>query len=190
MVHSLLHRAETPFENKDVSSYVRSSPWKQVVSPFVMYFSVLFSSGRNGPLRKKHEKVMYFKYIIISADFARVIVLNVNVKSGYYSCARLTRIMHDLRVIPGTVSKRERYGEPWSRGRAPDSIKGTDGGSIPPTAISKLSQFRSPHICLCLSEETLKAFYLVSMPVKDPTHGDKCVACSGLTNSREGQLPR
>ena len=43
-----------------------------------------------------------------------------------------------------------------------------------------------PHICLCLSDETLKAggpFYLVSMPgeVKDPT---KCVTCSGLTNSR------
>ena len=51
-----------------------------------------------------------------------------------------------------------------------------DGGSIPPTAVSKLRQFRSPHICLCLLEETLKAgglFYLVSMPgeVKDPTQG-------------------
>ena len=51
-----------------------------------------------------------------------------------------------------------------------------DGGSIPPTAASKLWQFRSPHICLCLSEETLIAggpFYLVSMPgeVKDPTQG-------------------
>ena len=51
-----------------------------------------------------------------------------------------------------------------------------DGGSIPPAAISKLGQFRSPHICLCLSEEILKAggpFYLVSMPgeVKDPTQG-------------------
>ena len=52
-----------------------------------------------------------------------------------------------------------------------------DGGSIPPTAVSKLRQFRSPHICrLCLSEETIKAggpFYLVSMPgeVKDPTQG-------------------
>ena len=32
-----------------------------------------------------------------------------------------------------------------------------DGGSIPPTAVSKLRQFRSPHNCLCLSEETLKA---------------------------------
>ena len=51
-----------------------------------------------------------------------------------------------------------------------------DGGSIPPTAVSKLRQFRSPHICLCLSEETLIAggpFHLVSIPgeVKDPTQG-------------------
>ena len=69
-------------------------------------------------------------------------------------------------------------GEQWSCGRAPDcqsSLEG-DGGSIPPTAAMKLRQFRSPHICLCLSEETLKAggpFYLVSMlgEVKDPTQG-------------------
>ena len=43
-----------------------------------------------------------------------------------------------------------------------------------------------------LSEETLKAggpFHLLSMPgeVKDPTQG-KCVPCSELTHSREGQL--
>ena len=65
-----------------------------------------------------------------------------------------------------------------SGGRAVErrTVNRGDGGSIPPTAISKLRQFRSPHICLCLSEETLKAggpFYLVSMPgeVKDPTQG-------------------
>ena len=51
-----------------------------------------------------------------------------------------------------------------------------DGGSIPTTAVLKLRQFRSPHICLCLLEETPKAggpFCLVSMPgeVKDPTQG-------------------
>ena len=51
-----------------------------------------------------------------------------------------------------------------------------DGGSISPTPVSKLRQFRSPHICLCLSEETLKAgspFYLVYMPgeIMDPTQG-------------------
>ena len=51
-----------------------------------------------------------------------------------------------------------------------------DGGSILPTAISKPRQFRPPHICLCLSEETPIAsgpFYLVSMrgEVKDPTQG-------------------
>ena len=56
------------------------------------------------------------------------------------------------------------------------AVKGGDGGSIPPTAVSKLKQFRSPHICLCLSEDKLKAggpFYLVSMPgeVKDPIRG-------------------
>ena len=61
----------------------------------------------------------------------------------------------------------------WSHGRALDC---KSRASIPPAAISKLRQFRPPHICLCLSEETLRAggpFYLVSMPeeVKDPTQG-------------------
>ena len=65
-----------------------------------------------------------------------------------------------------------------SGGRAVErrTVNRGDGGSIPPTAISKLRQFRSPHICLYLSEETLKAggpFNLLSMPgeVKDPTQG-------------------
>ena len=65
--------------------------------------------------------------------------------------------------------------EQWSRGRAPVCQSG-GGDSIPPAAVSKIRQFRSPHICLCLSEETLNAggpFCLVSMPgeVKDPTQG-------------------
>ena len=56
------------------------------------------------------------------------------------------------------------------------TISHGDGDSIPPAAVSKLGQFRSPHICLCLWECTLKPggpFYLVSMPgdVKDPTEG-------------------
>ena len=59
---------------------------------------------------------------------------------------------------------------------------------LPVTTVSKLRQFRSSHICLYLSEETLKAggpFYLVSMPgkVKVPTQG-KCVNGSELTISR------
>ena len=44
------------------------------------------------------------------------------------------------------------------------TVSREDVGSIPPNVISKLRQFRSPHISLCLSEETLKAggpFYLV-----------------------------
>jgi len=81
--------------------------------------------------------------------------------------------------------------ERWSRGRAPAVNRG-DGGSIHQPLFHNLRQFRSPHICLCLLEETLKAggpFYLVSMSgeVKDPTWG-KYVTHSGLTNSREGQL--
>ena len=65
-----------------------------------------------------------------------------------------------------------------SGGRAVEcwTVNRADGGSIPPIAVSKLRQFHSPHICLCLSEETVKAggpFCLVSMPgeVKDPTQG-------------------
>ena len=49
-------------------------------------------------------------------------------------------------------------------------------GWISPAAVSKLTQFRSPHIYLCPSGETLKHdghFYVVSMPgeVNDPTQG-------------------
>ena len=56
------------------------------------------------------------------------------------------------------------------------TVSRRDGGSIPPTAVSKPRQFRSPHISLCLSVGTLKTggpFHLVSMPgeVKDPTQG-------------------
>ena len=92
--------------------------------------------------------------------------------------------------MEGTTSFPERNNikiNNWSRSRALDcqsrghavehwTVNRGDSGSIPPTAVSKLSQFRSPHICLCLSEETLKTggpFYLVSIPgeVKDPTQG-------------------
>ena len=65
-----------------------------------------------------------------------------------------------------------------SGGRAVErrTVNQGDSGSIPSAAVSKLRQFRLPHICLCLLEETLKAggpFYLVSMSgeVKDPTQG-------------------
>ena len=56
------------------------------------------------------------------------------------------------------------------------TVNRLDGGSIPPTAVSKLRQFRLPPHCLCLSEDTLKAgglFYRVSMSgeLKDPPQG-------------------
>ena len=46
--------------------------------------------------------------------------------------------------------------ERWSRGRAPDCQSRGRWFNPPHTAILKLRQFRSPHICVCLSEETLK----------------------------------
>ena len=61
--------------------------------------------------------------------------------------------------ISTTVGSGGRAVECWSVNRG-------DGSSIPPTTVLKLRQFHLPHICLCLSEETLKAggpFYLVSM---------------------------
>ena len=82
---------------------------------------------------------------------------------------RKTPQSHKGALVYCTVGSGGRAVEHWTVNRG-------DGGSIPPTAVSKLRQFRSPRVCLCLSEETLKAggpFYLVSMAgeVKDPTQG-------------------
>ena len=91
-----------------------------------------------------------------------------------------------VRQPPQSAASRDKVNPPpplasftvGSSGRAVErrTVHRGDGGSIPPTPVSKLRQFRSPHICLCLSEETLKAggpVYLVSMPgeIKDPTRG-------------------
>ena len=70
-----------------------------------------------------------------------------------------------------------------------------DGGLTPPTCccFETLAIFLL-HICLCLSEETLKAggpFYMVSVHARGSKRshtGNKYVTCSGLINSREGQL--
>ena len=75
------------------------------------------------------------------------------------------------------------------------TVNREDRGSIPPTAVSKLRQFCSPHICLCLSEETLKSRWSLLSGVyargsKRSHTGGKCVTCSELTNSREEQLLR
>ena len=51
-----------------------------------------------------------------------------------------------------------------------------DGGSIPPIAVSKLKQFRSLHMCLCLSG-------VYARGSKSSHTGGKCVTCSGLTDS-------
>ena len=66
-----------------------------------------------------------------------------------------------------------------------------DSGSIPPATISKLRQFRSPHIACFFLRDTTSQWSLLSgvYPGKSkiPYRG-KCVTCSRLSNSREGQL--
>ena len=67
---------------------------------------------------------------------------------------KLEKVQHTLRWWAGCVVECQTA----NRG---------DGSSILPAAVTKLRQFCSPHICLYLSEETLKAggpFYLASMP--------------------------
>ena len=68
-----------------------------------------------------------------------------------------------------------------------------DGGSIPPTAVSKLRQFCSPHIYMSFGRDNKSRWSLLSgvyaKGSKISHTGGKCVTCSGLTNSR-GQLLR
>ena len=64
--------------------------------------------------------------------------------------------------------------EDWECAVESRTVNRGDGGSIPPTAVSKLKAILFHPTFACHSEETLKAggpFYLVSMPgeVKDPT---------------------
>ena len=73
-----------------------------------------------------------------------------------------------------------------SGGRAVErrNVNRGDSGSIPPTAVSKLKQFRSPHIA---GRDTKSRSSLLSgvyaRGSKRSHTGDKCVTCSGLTNS-------
>ena len=66
-----------------------------------------------------------------------------------------------------------------------------DSGSIPPTVL-KLWQFRLPHICLFFGREHKRPVVFLSgvyaRGSKRSHTGGRCVTCSGLTNSREGQL--
>ena len=84
----------------------------------------------------------------------------------------------DITAKDKTKTAISRAGAVGSGGRVVErrTVNRGDDGSIPPTAVSKLMIFRSSHISLCLSEETLKAggpFCLVSMPeeVKYSTQG-------------------
>ena len=84
-----------------------------------------------------------------------------------------------------------------SGGRAVErqTVNRRDGGPIPPTAVSKFSQTRSPHISPSLSGKDTKSRGSLLSGVytkgskRSHTVG-KCVTCRGLTSSREGQLLR
>ena len=85
-----------------------------------------------------------------------------------------------------------------SGGRAVErrTVNRGDGGLIPSAAVSKLRQFRSPHIVIhstvFFGRDTKSWWSLLSGVYargSNKSHtGGKCVTCSGLTNSREEQL--
>ena len=70
-----------------------------------------------------------------------------------------------------------------SGGRAVErwTVNRGGGGSTPRTAVSKLRQFRSPHICTKSRWSLLSGVYASGS--KRSQTGGKCVTCSGLTNS-------
>ena len=83
-----------------------------------------------------------------------------------------------------------------SGGRAVErrTVNRGDGGSIPPTAVSKLGNFFTPHLPVSFGRDTKSRWSLLSgvyaRGSKRSHTGGKCVTCSGLTNSTEEQLLR
>ena len=79
-----------------------------------------------------------------------------------------------------------------SGGRAVErrTVNRGDGGSIPPTAVSKLRQT----LPVSFGRDTKSRWSLLSgvyaRGSKKSHTGGKCVTCSGLTNSTEEQLLR
>ena len=76
-----------------------------------------------------------------------------------------------------------------SGGRAVErrTVNQGDGGSIPPTTISKLTF--TPHLPVSFGRDTKSRWSLLSgvyaRGSKRSHTGGKCVTCSGLTNPRE-----
>ena len=81
-----------------------------------------------------------------------------------------------------------------SGGRAVEhrTVNRGDGGSIPPATVSKLSNFVHLTLPVSFGRDTKSQWSLLSgvyaRGSKRSHTGGKCVTCSGLTNSREGQL--
>ena len=73
-----------------------------------------------------------------------------------------------------------------SGGRAVErrTVNRGDGGSIPPTAISKHGNFVNPHLPVSFGRDTKSLLSGVYARGSKRSHtGGKCVTCSGLTNS-------
>ena len=86
-------------------------------------------------------------------------------------------------------------GEWWSCGKAPDGQSTRQWFNPTCRCFETYAIWFTPHLT-CLSEETLKAggplilSGVYARGSKRSHTGGKCVTCSGLTNSREGQLLR
>ena len=85
------------------------------------------------------------------------------------------------------------YAQVRSSGRVVErTVNRGDGGSIPPTAVSKLSNFVHLTLPVSFGRDTKSRWSLLSgvyaRGSKRSHTGGKCVICHGLTISREGQL--
>ena len=101
---------------------------------------------------------------------------------------------HNESVISWRMSLSNPWRQPGVRsgGRVVErrTVNRGDGGSIPPTAVSKLSVI--PHLPVSFGRDTKSRWSLLSsVYARGSTRshtGSKCVTCSGLTNSREELL--
>ena len=94
------------------------------------------------------------------------------------------------RVHAVPAYRRRSVDDVGSGGRAVErrTVNRGDGGPIPPAAVSKLRQFRSPHIaCVFRRHQKHQKPNVYARGNKRSHIGGKCVTFSGLTHSR-GQL--
>ena len=112
------------------------------------------------------------------------------VHCGFSAAGQLVTLVYrgkinDLTLWSAVASNVSAVAIVGSGGRAVErrTVKRGDGGSIPPTTVSKRRQFRSPHICLSFSEWShLSGVYARGSKISHT--GGKFVTCSRLTHFR------